>query len=174
MKSKALKLDLFRKLPKDLTEPTFCGAIVSMLCTIVLIVLTISELKTYLAHDTKSDLISSEAHTSDKFKINLNIEFPFMPCDIIALNVEDTLGTRIIDYYGELHKERLSSDGKVLSIESWAEKNSMRKELLSRVREELDANQGCRLRGFIEVNRIPGNFHINHSIFGDIMFNLEN
>jgi hypothetical protein len=27
MKSVFLKLDLFKKLPNDLTEPTFCGAI---------------------------------------------------------------------------------------------------------------------------------------------------
>jgi len=27
MKDSVLKLDIFRKLPKDLTEPTFCGAI---------------------------------------------------------------------------------------------------------------------------------------------------
>ena len=43
-----LKIDIFRKLPRDLTEPTFCGAIVSVICAITLVLLTISELATYL------------------------------------------------------------------------------------------------------------------------------
>ena len=44
---------------------------------------------------------------------------------------------------------------------------------MSRVKEEFAANQGCRLKGYLEVNRIPGNFHIGHHAFGDIMWQLE-
>jgi hypothetical protein len=32
-----LKIDVFRKLPKDLTEPTFCGAIGKVLINIIII-----------------------------------------------------------------------------------------------------------------------------------------
>lgn len=38
------KFDIFRKMPRDLTEPTFCGALVSLLCTFVLIGLTVFEI----------------------------------------------------------------------------------------------------------------------------------
>jgi hypothetical protein len=45
-----------------------------------------------------------------------------MPCDIIGLDIEDTLGKHVGDYYGELHKWRLASDGTELNIESWSDK----------------------------------------------------
>jgi len=56
-----------------------------------------------------------------------------MPCDVVGLDLEDSLGNHVEDYYGELHKHRLSSTGAVLSIESWKEKNQNRKEIAERV-----------------------------------------
>lgn len=49
-----------------------------------------------------------------------------MPCDIIGLNLVDSLDNRIADYYGDLHKHRISSDGRDLGVETWGEKNSAR------------------------------------------------
>lgn len=49
-----LKLDVFRKLPKDLTEPTTCGAMVSTLCAIALVFLTVTEIRTYMQPQTSS------------------------------------------------------------------------------------------------------------------------
>lgn len=66
-----LKLDIFRKLPRDLTEPTFCGGlgkyfikefdnifvlIVSTLCTVVLIVLGVHEVRTYISAQTSTQV----------------------------------------------------------------------------------------------------------------------
>jgi hypothetical protein len=46
--------------------------------------------------------------------VNVDFEFPYTPCDIITLDVEDELGKKIDDYYGNLMKTRLSSKGKNL------------------------------------------------------------
>jgi hypothetical protein len=79
--------------------------------------------------------------------VNVDIEFPYMPCDILGLDIEDTLGKHIGDYYGELHKYRLAADGTELNIESWSDKNSSRQKLYERVDKELAENQGCKLKG---------------------------
>lgn len=94
---------------------------------------------------------------------------PYMPCDVIGIDVEDSIGNHIQDYYGELHKHRLSKSGESLSIESTKEKNANRREVLDRIKKELKEGQGCKIEGFIEVVRIPGNFHIAHHAFNDIM-----
>ncbi len=52
-----------------------------------------------------------------------------MPCDILSLDVEDSLGQHISDYYGEMHKNRLSKDGDIISTESWSEKKQHGKAL---------------------------------------------
>lgn len=102
------KLDIFRKLPKDLTEPTFCGALVSVVCTFIMIFLGVSEIHKYLVPDVTSTLEISTSHKQDTFHVNLDITFFRMPCDIIGLNLVDSLGNRVADYYGELHKHRIS------------------------------------------------------------------
>ena len=82
------------------------------------------------------------------------------------------MGNRVSDYYGELHKHRLDKDGNELSIESWQEKNDNRKAIADRVEAELNEGQGCRLKGFAEAVRVPGNFHISSQAFGDIKMHL--
>ncbi len=42
-------LDVYRKLPSDLTESTMSGAIVSLIATIVMLFLFITELQGYMA-----------------------------------------------------------------------------------------------------------------------------
>jgi hypothetical protein len=52
-----MQLDALRKLPKDLTEPTFCGAIVSLICTCVLTILSATEVRNYLWPDVHSEMV---------------------------------------------------------------------------------------------------------------------
>ena len=73
------------------------------------------------------------SHDSDSFHINMDIVMPLMPCDVIALTVEDQMGNRVSDYYGELKKHRISSTGEELSIETWEEKSSNRQDVADRI-----------------------------------------
>ena len=61
---------------------------------------------------------------------------PYMPCDIIGLTLEDQMGNRVSDYYGELKKHRIDVDGNELSIETWSEKIDNRKAVAERVERE--------------------------------------
>ena len=110
-------------MPRDLTEPTFCGAVVSILCTFVLIGLTAYEVQNYLYNDSHAELVIDTSHRDDFVNINIDILFPFMPCDILSLDVQDIMGTHKTDVMGELYKIRLDKNQKVLSTESALEKN---------------------------------------------------
>ena len=79
--------DIFRKMPRDLTEPTFCGALVSVVCTVVLVGLTIFEVQQYMAHGSLAELIIDTSHRDDFVNVNIDITFPRMPCDILSLDV---------------------------------------------------------------------------------------
>ena len=63
----------------------------------------------------------------------------------------------------------MDENGDYISVESWKEKNESRKVILDKIKKELKENQGCRIAGFIEVVRVPGNFHISHHAFGDLL-----
>ena len=48
VQSRLRKLDIYRKLPADLTEPTTAGALISVISTIVIVILFITELQVIL------------------------------------------------------------------------------------------------------------------------------
>lgn len=97
--------------------------LVSTLCAIAMVFLTVTEVRTYLQPHTSSTIAIQSSHHKDVFKINIDVEMPRMPCDIIGLDLMDQMGNHVSDYYGELHKHRLDSNGEELSVESWLEKN---------------------------------------------------
>jgi hypothetical protein len=51
---------------------------------------------------------------------------PKMPCDVISLDVEDSMGYHVVDYYGEMVKTRMSADGEMLEPETEAERSVSR------------------------------------------------
>ena len=110
-------------MPRDLTEPTFCGAVVSILCTILLVGLTAFEIQNYMYNDSHAELVIDQSHRDDFVNVNIDIVFPYMPCDILSLDVQDIMGTHKTDVMGELYKIRLDQKGKVISTESALEKN---------------------------------------------------
>ena len=97
-----------------------------MLCTVLLVLLGMSEFRTYFEPSTSSGMLIQTNHDDDKFHINLDIEMPFMPCDVVGLDVEDSMGYHIVDYYSDLKKARLDADGNILSIENYNEKQAPR------------------------------------------------
>lgn len=110
-------------MPRDLTEPTFCGALVSVVCTFILITLTVYEVNDYMKANSKAELVIDMSHRDDFVNVNIDITFYKMPCDILSLDVQDILGTHKTDVMGDLSKNRLSSSGAVLSAETEADKH---------------------------------------------------
>ena len=160
-------------MPRDLTEPTFCGALVSIICTFVLISLSIYEIQSYVNTGSKAELIIDTSHRDDFVPINIDITFPRMPCDILSLDVQDILGTHKTDVMGELYKKRLNEHGRVISVEQVGEKNDWRGSIKERVHREYNEKQGCQMVGYFKVYRVPGNFHIASHPFGDILMMLQ-
>lgn len=113
----------------------------------MLIGLTIFEVQQYMAHDSKADLIVDLSHRDDFVMVNLDISFPKIPCDVLSIDVEDILGTHKTDVMGDMHKKRLSKDGKVINEETAKQKTEWHGSIYERVKKELKEEQGCRLSG---------------------------
>lgn len=78
------------------------------------------------------------SHSDDRLNINVDIIFPRMPCDILTLDVQDVMGTHIVDISGSLYKKRLSESRTVLSQTSMLDHAINRHELLNKVKDELE------------------------------------
>eukprot|EP00590_Aulacoseira_subarctica_P001077 CAMPEP_0172431512 /NCGR_PEP_ID=MMETSP1064-20121228/58767_1 /TAXON_ID=202472 /ORGANISM="Aulacoseira subarctica , Strain CCAP 1002/5" /LENGTH=473 /DNA_ID=CAMNT_0013178241 /DNA_START=58 /DNA_END=1479 /DNA_ORIENTATION=- len=85
-------VDLYRRVPKDLTESTYLGIAMSAIVIVVMVILFISETMAF----ARSSVVTSVAvdESSDlQLRINFNLTFIDLNCDFIVVDVVDALGT---------------------------------------------------------------------------------
>ncbi|CDW90970.1 UNKNOWN [Stylonychia lemnae] len=163
------RLDIFKRVPKDLTEPTFLTTV----CFVILVLLSLSEVTRYLNVETKSDMLVDISHQDQKLNINVDIVFERLPCEVVSLDVQDVMGTHLVDVQGSLVKRRIDRLGNIIS-EKLVEHNQYdRLQIQKNTKEQLDGKEGCQLYGYIEINRVPGNFHISTHAYNDIVLGLS-
>jgi len=125
------RLDIYRKIPKDLTQPTTTGAFVSILSVLFITFLMLSELSSLLQVEVKSEIFVDRPAEDKKVAVRINATFSKMSCDYIGLDIQDTMGRHEVGFHENTQKLPLA-DG-----------------------------VGCRFEGFFYINRVPGNFHLS-------------
>jgi len=183
---KAVKrFDLYRKVPRDLTEPTLSGAAVSC-CTITFaIYLFCTEFAVFMQRTWESEMFIDESKTEEKLQININVTLPAMPCELLSFDAQDVMGSHEVDAHGHLMKDRLTSKGDVIATEEMQNSHYGASSMLTRhysfgydngdvdrIRKMINSGEGCRVAGYVKVNRVPGNVHLStysHSyLFGSL------
>mmetsp|Transcript_71590 Transcript_71590/g.165562 ORF Transcript_71590/g.165562 Transcript_71590/m.165562 type:complete len:348 (+) Transcript_71590:40-1083(+) len=189
---KAIKtFDLYRKVPRDLTEPTLSGAAVSC-CTVYLaLYLFLSEFFVFVQRRWESEMMIVESKTEEKLQINLDITLPAMPCELLSFDAQDVMGSHEVDAHGNLFKERLTSKGDVIAREEikgshYGASSTLTRHFtfsydnqdVDRIRKMIHSGEGCRVAGFVRVNKVPGNVHLStysHSyLFGSLYQETRN
>lgn len=163
MFGKFKSLDVYRSLPKDLTEQTVTGASVSVCCTIVIVWLFFAELATFMTPEITQEMFVDRPRSgeSDMLQINMKIDFPNLPCAVIGLDVQDVMGTHTVDVGGKLLKTRLDDEGFVKTNVYGAKLPDVQDDEQAEVNGAEQRGEGCRLHGFFAVKKVPGNFHIS-------------
>jgi len=189
---KAFKsFDLYRKVPRDLSEPTVSGAIVSCLTVALALYLFGSELVVFLQRRWESEMFIAESKTEEKLQINLDVTLPSMPCELLSFDAQDVMGSHEVDAHGNLYKERLTSKGDVIAREEMKGSNHGASATLTRhfsfnydnqdvdrIRKMIHSGEGCHVAGFVKVNKVPGNVHLStysHAyLFGSLYQDAKN
>jgi len=126
------RLDIYRKVPKDLTQPTLTGAIISICSCLFMTFLFISELKEYLTVEVQSVLtVDDPVKHSEKIPVFINITLPNLSCNYVGLDIQDDMGRHEVGFRDNTHKEPLNGD------------------------------KGCRFESHFLINKVPGNFHVS-------------
>lgn len=168
-------LDLYRKAPRDLTESTLSGAAVSVVTVITALILFFSEWRLYSSVKRETEMkIDGSLGTAAKMQINLDITFPKLPCEVVGLDATDAMGSHEVDIHGNMFKDRQSKAGEYLgreemkgtalsSFASLSRHHAFQRDDTStaKIKEALANGEGCRVWGFVRVNRVPGNIHID-------------
>ncbi|CAN3372673.1 hypothetical protein DIURU_004838 [Diutina rugosa] len=108
---KLLSIDAFAKTVEDARIRTTSGGIITLICVILVLVLINNEYADYTTVITRPDLVV-DRDINRKLKINLDISFPNIPCDLLSLDITDQTGDSSLDLLQQgFQKFRLTKDG---------------------------------------------------------------
>lgn len=185
------RFDLYRKVPRDLTEPTLSGAAVSCCAICVGLYLFATEFFQFIQRRLESNMFIDESKSEEKLQINLDVTLPAMPCELLSFDAQDVMGSHEVDAHGNLWKERLTSRGDVIGREEiknshYGASSTLTRHFsfgysnddIERIRNMIHSGEGCRVKGFVRVNKVPGNVHLStysHSyLFGSLYQETRN
>ncbi|XP_060075500.1 endoplasmic reticulum-Golgi intermediate compartment protein 1-like [Ylistrum balloti] len=128
------RFDIYRKVPKDLTQPTITGACISISSVLFILFLFLSELSLFISHETVSELtVEDPVKHSEKIPVFLNITLPNLKCEYLGLDIQDDMGRHEVGFQDNTQKFELTTE----------------------------STEGCRMESHFLVNKIPGNFHVS-------------
>lgn len=129
------RFDIYRKLPKDLTQPTTTGALISICSTFFIIFLLVSEVLSFLQEEVVSELYVDDPTTGATIPVIVDLEIPNMACEYVGIDIQDNQGRHEVGYL----------------------KNTRKTDMLNKNQQK----SGCRFHGEFYVNKVPGNFHVS-------------
>eukprot|EP00244_Chara_vulgaris_P006329 TRINITY_DN2405_c0_g1_i1.p1 TRINITY_DN2405_c0_g1~~TRINITY_DN2405_c0_g1_i1.p1 ORF type:complete len:349 (+),score=58.76 TRINITY_DN2405_c0_g1_i1:109-1155(+) len=172
------RLDAFPRTEDHLMQKTKSGAVVTIGGVLIMLVLFLHELRFYITpyevQEMKVDVTRGE-----ELRIHVNMTFPSLPCQVLSLDALDMSGKHEVDLDTNIFKIRLDRYGREYHAEMVTDLNEKRAhghnhdqdeddepihsslESIGEIRRALDAHEGCRLHGYLDVQRVAGNFHVS-------------
>ena len=91
-RSRLKSVDFYRKIPKDMTEGTIPGSVISVMASLVIAMLLVSEISTYLTPQFNTRVVVDRSLDGDLMRINFNVSFPALSCEFASVDVGDAMG----------------------------------------------------------------------------------
>lgn len=129
--------DFYRNIPRDLTEATTHGSVLSVCASIFMLVLFIAELWAFLSQQTITNVVI-DPNTDSLLRINFNITVMDIPCEFAIIDVVDVLGTRKDNITKNINKWQVDAKGIKRNYEG---RNMEQRDLLHDVHHDLEALQ---------------------------------
>ncbi|KAG8368684.1 hypothetical protein BUALT_Bualt15G0071300 [Buddleja alternifolia] len=111
--NKLRNLDAYPKVNEDFYSRTLSGGVITLVSSIVITLLFLSEFRLYLhtVTDTKLVVDTSRGGT---LRINFDVTFPAIPCTLLSVDAMDISGERHMDIRHDIFKKRIDSHGNVI------------------------------------------------------------
>lgn len=182
--SKFNRLSAYARADNHLAQQTSYGAVVTICGVCLAILLFFAEIG---RHNSAHRVTTMGVDTlrGEHLRITLDVTLPALPCAAISLDAVDISGSHDDDnsisvaHNGELHKVRINADGSRKGLGEYiAPKQQWGPFTLRRPQEEnaamnaaFDKHEGCNIHGWLEVQRVAGNFHL--SVHADHYFAMR-
>ncbi|GAB4814029.1 hypothetical protein N2152v2_001075 [Parachlorella kessleri] len=146
---------------------------VTLAGVVLALVLLIAEVKNTMTTRIVQEL-KVDTSRNERLHITFNISFPALPCEALAMDIQDVSGRFQTDTSithaknGEVHKFQLSAEGRRLHIKEYTPPNFRSSNPFSIMLDQTDMDnmraamkrhEGCLIYGWVEVPRVAGNLH---------------
>eukprot|EP01039_Chlorochromonas_danica_P007538 gene7538-8336_t len=102
--------DLYRRIPKDLTESSTHSTLLSLCAAFFMLILFIAELWAFLTVHVQSNIVL-DPNTDTLLRINFNLTLVDMPCEYAMIDIVDALGTRHDNVTLNINKWQVDANG---------------------------------------------------------------
>jgi hypothetical protein len=103
----------YRKVPRDLTEATLAGGTISLISSVVMAYLFITNFSAFLTVEARTSILLDPS-TEKKLQINFNVTLHHLPCRFASLDIVDVMGTHLQNVTTNLYKVRIDGNGNVM------------------------------------------------------------
>ena len=79
-RAKLRSVDFYRKIPRDMSEGTVPGSVISIGSALLIALLLVSEIGRYATPTWKTKVVVDRSLDGDMMKINFNVSFPALSC----------------------------------------------------------------------------------------------
>ena len=112
-------VDFYRKIPKDMTEGTIPGSVISVLASLVIAMLLVSEISTRLTPQFNTRVVVDRSLDGDLMRINFNVSFPALSCEFASVDVGDAMGLNRYNLTKTVFKRPIDADLNPLGPIQW-------------------------------------------------------
>ncbi|XP_073150229.1 uncharacterized protein [Henckelia pumila] len=112
---KLRNLDAYPKINEDFFSRTLSGGVITLVSSICIMILFISEFRLFLHTVTDTKLVVDTSR-GGKLHIDFDVTFPAFPCSLLSLDAVDISGERHLDIRHDIFKKRLDSHGNVIEV----------------------------------------------------------
>lgn len=135
MLTKLREYDFYRNIPKDLTEASTHGSILSVLAAFFMFVLFSAELWSFINVNTVTNVVI-DPNMDTQLRINFNITMLDLPCEFAAIDIVDVLGTRNYNFTKNINTWSIDKSG---DRRNYQGRNVEQKEVEHDTHHDLDA-----------------------------------
>lgn len=150
-------LDLFKRLPKNMSKGSLLGVIMTVLCIVVVALLLLNEVVTFMSKEIESGMRIDHRKDDQDVEVHLSIDIHRFPCHLLGLDIVDYVGTHRVAEHHFLKFWTLNTNGETLHE---VDMDLNEADTKAEFRSAYDKGYGCRIEGHFNILLVPGNFHI--------------
>ena len=102
-------LHLYRKIPRDLTDATRVGGLISIVCAALMAYLFVTNISEYMSTSTTTDVALDETGQV-QMRVFFNVTMERLPCQFASVDVSDVMGTTLTNVSKDILKFKVAPD----------------------------------------------------------------